>query len=284
MVTVFGDATSTAVAVPILLYHSVSWYATPRYRDYAITPDNFAAHMAYLSDHNYTPLTVTQFVTACVQGTDRLPERLIILTFDDGLADFYSGALPILNRYNFGATLYLATGFIGRTSRWLVPEGEGDRPMMTWAQVAEVSSYGIECGAHSQSHRQLDTLPLGAAQQEIQWSKDTLEDHLGREVQTFSYPHGYYSGAVRRLVQQAGYTSACAVKRAMSSTTDDRFGLARIAISADVDVAKLDTLLRSDRVPVAPPYERLPTTGWRLVRRSAAAVRRGLRLEKTEVM
>jgi peptidoglycan/xylan/chitin deacetylase (PgdA/CDA1 family) len=236
----------------------------------------FAAHMAYLHACQYTPVTVTQLVQAMTDRTVHLPDRPIALTFDDGLADFYTGALPVLKCYDFTATLYITTGFVGGTSRWLRPDGEGLRPMLTWRQIGDINVSGIECGGHSHSHPQLDTLSPVAARDEIVRCKLALEQHLGRPVETFAYPHGYYSLIVRRLVQQAGYSSACAVKHALSSLTDDRFALARIIVARNTDVAGLDKLLAGQGLRVAPLQERLQTKGWRLVRQSAGLVPRGI--------
>jgi peptidoglycan/xylan/chitin deacetylase (PgdA/CDA1 family) len=255
--------------VPILLYHSVAENATSQYRRWAIHPSIFAAHLAYLHGCGYTPITVTHFVQAMTDPTIHLPERPVLLTFDDGLADFYTGALPVLKNHAFAATLYITTQFVGGTSRWLHAEGEGERPMLTWSQIADINASGIECGAHSHSHPQLDTLSLPEAGDEITRSKTILEQHLGRAVVTFAYPHGYYDSGVRRLVQQAGYTSACAVKHAMSALTDDRFALARIIISPeDANIESFASLLAGRGLRLAPTRERVRTRGWRLIRRS----------------
>ncbi len=264
------------IPIPILLYHSVSDQAAPQYRRWAISPDMFAKQVAYLHASNYTPVTVTHFVTAITGSSASLPDRPVLLTFDDGLADFYTGALPVLQRYDFPATLYVTTGFVGGTSRWLQHEGEGERPMLTWDQLGAICAGDVECGAHSRSHPQLDTLALPAARDEIVHSKYILEQQLGRRVASFAYPHGYHSPAVRRIVQEAGFTSACAVKHAMSSTADDRFALARIMITANTDMAEFARYLAGQGLDVAPVRQPVRTVGWRFARRGAALLKRSL--------
>ncbi len=259
--------------VPILMYHSVSADAAPRYKPYAITPSIFARHMAYLRDNGYKSVTISELTTALIADGDRLPTKPVAITFDDGLADFYTGALPVLGSYGFTATLYITTGYVGSTSRWLQNEGEGMRPMLTWSQVTEISGIGIECGAHSHTHPQLDTLPLAIARDEIVRCKDTLEQHLSKPIATFAYPHGYHGAAVRQLVMEAGYSSACSVKHAMSGTNDDRFALARIIMMADVDAGQFADWLTGRGLPIAPFPERWQTKGWRLARRSAARLK-----------
>jgi peptidoglycan/xylan/chitin deacetylase (PgdA/CDA1 family) len=267
-----------SVQVPILLYHSVAQQVAPRFRRYAISPEVFAAHMAFLHDNGYTPLTVSEFARSIADSRRRLPERPMVITFDDGLADFYTNAFPVLKGYGFAATLYIVTGFVGGTSRWLCRQGEGERPILTWEQIDEINTNGIECGAHSHSHPQLDTLPLAEAREEIMHSKAVLEQRLGQPVLTFAYPHGYYSSAVRRIVQQAGYSSACAVKHGVSTPADDRFALARIAIYSSTDVEHFARLLMGRGLPVAPMRERARTKSWRLVRRSATLLKRNAHL------
>jgi peptidoglycan/xylan/chitin deacetylase (PgdA/CDA1 family) len=102
--------------------------------------------MAYLHRHAYTSMTVTQFVALAKRETE-FPKRPVVLTFDDGFADFYLAALPVLGRCGFPATLYVATAFVNETSRWLDREGEAGRPMLNWQQLREISARGIECGA-----------------------------------------------------------------------------------------------------------------------------------------
>ena len=74
--------------IPILMYHSISNHASPKFKQFTVSPKVFAEHMAYLHQHRYTPMTVTQFVAAQSQNGAKLPERPVVLTFDDGFADF----------------------------------------------------------------------------------------------------------------------------------------------------------------------------------------------------
>lgn len=253
--------------IPILLYHSISDAATPPYKKWAVRPGAFAEQLGYLRAAGYTALTVSQLVDMRAGGKP-LPERPVLLTFDDGLADFYTGALPLLKQYSVAATLYITTDYVGKTSRWLAAEGEGERPMLSWEQISEIDACGVECGAHTRTHPQLDVLDLKKAREEILGSKDVLEQRLGKPVTSFAYPHGYHSPAIKRLVRQSGLASACAVKHAMSSPSDDVTALARIIVSGDTDLDAFKKLLRGEGLPVAPGREKLETTGWRYVRRA----------------
>lgn len=262
--------------VPILMYHSISCNASSRFRQFTVSPASFAEQMAYLHQHGYAPMTITQYVGVRSQGGTALPERPVVLTFDDGFADFFTDALPVLKKYNFTATLYVSTAFIDGVSRWLRHERETTRLMLTWEQLTEISSSGIECGAHSHSHPQLDVLSRRVARDEILQSKRLLEDHLGRQVFSFAYPYGYYTAQVRQFVREAGYTSACAVKHALSSRADDPLSLARLLVSADSTIdefaASLTGRSSSPATAAYKIYARARTPLWQLVRRYAALV------------
>jgi peptidoglycan/xylan/chitin deacetylase (PgdA/CDA1 family) len=265
--------------IPILMYHSVSDHASRRFRPFAVSPALFADHLAYLHQHAYTPLTVTQFINARARGGSGLPERPVILTFDDGFADFYTWAFPVLQKYGFNATLYVATAFVNGTSLWLHRE-EANRLMLTWNQLTEISAGGIECGGHSHSHPQLDTLPLSMVCDEIVQCKRLLEHHLDQEVSSFAYPYGYHTAAIKQMVGEAGYTSACAVKYEMCSETTDPFALTRLMVRPVTSVDALATLLSSGYPTVfTEVYKRARIPVWRFARRYSAPLLRRLQGE-----
>lgn len=260
--------------IPILMYHSVSEQATRKYSPFAVSPTLFAQQVAYLQQHAYTPMTVTQFMSARTSET-ALPEHPVLLTFDDGMEDFYTGAFPVLQQYNLPATLYIVTGFMNSTSRWLQREGEANRPMLSWEQLAEINAGGVECGGHTHYHPQLDTIPLSRARDEIVQCKKILEDHLGHEVHSFAYPYGYHTTAVKQAVQEAGYTSACAVKYEMCSATTDPFALKRLMVGPTTDISALEALLTTGYTSaLTGMYKRARTPVWRVVRRATASVSR----------
>ena len=255
-----------ADCVPIFLYHSVDTKCADAYRRWLVLPEEFDRHMKYLSDNDYRAVTVSALVSLLKNGKT-LPPRTVAITFDDGLQDFLTGAVPILQRYNFLATLYVVSGCVGQSSRWLGPMGEGARPMLSWQDLRDISSAGFELGAHSISHPQLDVLPPAIASAEIRGSKSALEDHLGRRLESFAYPHGYSSRTTRRLVREAGFSSACRVRHALASAAEDHYVLSRIIMTSSIGIGELQTLLGDSSLPVAPPADRLFATGWRMVRR-----------------
>jgi peptidoglycan/xylan/chitin deacetylase (PgdA/CDA1 family) len=258
--------------IPVLLYHSISDVATPAFRRWAVSPDLFTQHIAFMAGEGYTPLTVSDYAERLRQNKRALPQKPVVVTFDDGLGDFFSHAFPTLARYKFTATLYITTGYVGKTSRWLAPLGEGERPMMTWEEIREVQAAGIECGGHTISHPQLDLLTPAAAQKEIAGCKEKLEEKLKTAISSFAYPHGYHNKMVQRLTQEAKFSSACGVKDALSTPGDDLYGLARLIISHDTGVEELARYLRGERKMIATSYEKFQTKVWRFYRQVRARV------------
>jgi peptidoglycan/xylan/chitin deacetylase (PgdA/CDA1 family) len=170
-----------------------------------------------------------------------------VITVDDGFTDFVEQALPPLLDRGQTATLYVPTAYVGRTSRWLTPEGEGNRAVLSWAQLRAVADAGVECGGHSHSHAQLDLLPTSALDGEIRGCKSRLEDGLGRPVRAFAYPFGYSNRRVRRLVTDAGYDSACSVRDLQFQAGDSPWSMSRWTITAAHGPAQLEALLTHQR-------------------------------------
>lgn len=259
-------------SVPILMYHSISDdTGSAGFQKFVISPQTFASQLAHLAENDYQPISVTQYVQA-MRGQVALPQRPIVLTFDDGFQDFHTQALPLLKKFGFTATLYITTGFIGGTSRWLSESGDGQRPMLNVAQIQEIAASNIEIGAHTHTHPMLDMLPQKQVVEEVERPKAILEDALGAPVESFAYPFGYYSDAVKRAVEAAGYTSACAVRYSLSSLDDDRFALARLIVPADMSAAAFANAAQGKIFKLASQVQQVRGRIWKFVRLSKSFV------------
>ncbi|MFK3730754.1 polysaccharide deacetylase family protein [Streptomyces sp. NPDC088090] len=236
--------------------------------EFTVTPRQFAAHLDVIADSGRTPLTVGALVGHLTAGTP-LPPRPVVLTFDDGFADLPGPTAEALAARSLPATAYLTTGALAPGRPCLLPPA----PMMPLALAPRLEEYGMEVGAHTLSHPQLDTLRPAALRRELAEPKAELEDVLGHEVRHLAYPHGYNSPAVRRAARAAGYASAVAVRHALSSASDEPFRIARLIVRHSHTTADVEAWMDGRGARVAPYPDSLPTVGWRLYRRARALAR-----------
>jgi len=209
----------------ILLYHSIS----DNERDvYAILPSAFESDMQWLSKQGYKGLSLNQFYENPEQ------ERVVILTFDDGYQDFYENALPILNRYNFSATVFIVTKLIADVSHWR--EIEPQIALLDWDEIHIIIDAGHEIGSHGLYHRDLTQLSEKELREEVFDSKRIIEENTSIAVASFSYPFCKNNKQVRSAVLEAGYNCAVGCGRECVSRTG-RFWLWRRAMKRGKTVA-----------------------------------------------
>jgi hypothetical protein len=149
-------------------------------RTWVVPPASFSQQLDYLAMHHYHTITFNQLFDALYYGGP-LPSKPIILTFDDGDDDHYQYVYPILLAHHFSGMFYIITGQVGWYGR------------MTWSQIREMLSHGMQIGSHTVHHVDLSRLLYiseEAVQQELQHSQLTLEKELGSNIQQFCYPYG----------------------------------------------------------------------------------------------
>jgi peptidoglycan/xylan/chitin deacetylase (PgdA/CDA1 family) len=210
-----------AATVPILMYHYVR--VNPDGRDrmgfaLSVTPTDFAAQMDWLAGSGYHTIT-TEDLHAYLSGTRGLPSKPVILTFDDGYADFYTTALPILRSHGFSADAYIVSGFVGRPG------------YMTAAQIREADRSGIEIGAHTVNHADLVRTSISGVRSEVGDSKRLLETLLGHPVLSFCYPSGKFNAAVASEVAAAGFHSATTTRFGYWHSLADRYTWTRVRVN-----------------------------------------------------
>jgi peptidoglycan/xylan/chitin deacetylase (PgdA/CDA1 family) len=235
-------------SIPILMYHEVTPHPHPAFRKYAITPAKFAAQMRWLALCGYEPISLDDWLTHRNDGTALSPKPVII-TFDDGYRDCARYAAPILASYNFKAIFYLVSGYMGRTSRWLLVEKGCEFPLMTWAMARELEAAGFQCGAHSLTHPPLAEISTERCKQELVESRSEAEQHLGHEIRHFAYPYGSHNAVVRAIAAETGYTSACSVRIGLSAADDDVLALHRVPVSGQESLVDFIFRLRTAHSP-----------------------------------
>lgn len=255
--------------VPILKYLSVSDDPPDWIAPFTVSPRAFEDQLDRLQAAQVSVIPLQRLISA-IRGGPSLPPRPLVLTFDEGFADFYWTVAPLLASRELPATLFVASGAIhppgGRAPGWRLPPA----PMINWRQVVGLDAYGIEIGGHSRTHPDLDTLPVREMRAEVEYCKRDLEEALGHAVSSFSYPHGYSSPAVRRAVRHAGWSSACAGANRFASPADDAFRLPRLTMRRDTSPELFEDWLRGRGGHHAHGFVAVPDWACRLARRSRA--------------
>lgn len=251
---------------PILLYHSVCADPPDWIAPYAVSPKTFSAHLDAVRASGRQPLTVSQYVDG-LRGTASLPPAAVLITVDDGFADFAENALPALVERKMPSTLYVTTGALAdQRQESVLPPAR----MLRSTDLRGLESAGVEIGAHSVTHRQLDILPTAAVGQELSLSRTLLSQMLGHDIRSFAYPHGYWRRQLLRQLQDAGFDSACAVGNSLSHTKERILALPRLMIMAHTDAQALAAWLAGSRPPVRSRSYRASALAWRLYRRARA--------------
>ncbi len=215
-----------AVSVPILVYHSIrplTGTDSEQLRRYSVEPIVFERQLQYLKDRGYTVMS-SDVLIDYVSRSAIAPEKPVVLTLDDGWENQYTYAFPLLKKYSMPATFFIFTNAIGR------------KHFLTWEQVGELVSSGMEIGGHTQSHPYLikisDPKKLVA---EIAGGKKIIESHIGRGITIFAYPFGQYDDAAVAAVKGAGYKAARTTRRGMIQNRDDPYTLRAIQVQNSME-------------------------------------------------
>jgi peptidoglycan/xylan/chitin deacetylase (PgdA/CDA1 family) len=256
---------AAAVRVPVLMYHEIAERAETASR-LAVSPAIFAAQLGYLRGAGFTALTAGELTARLAGDAGPLPDRPVVLTFDDGYADFHSRAMPLLAGHGFTATLFVTTGWEQDPDLRQSAPGR----MLNRTQLTEAVLAGIEVGAHTRSHPQLDQLPEPLVREELCTSKRWLEDELGLAVPGLAYPFGYSSRLVRQLAREAGYRYAHAVDNRTAGADADLFRQPRLTIRRSTTMAEFRRLAYG-QATLRLREDRALTRGWSVVRRIKTA-------------
>ncbi len=183
--------------VLVLEYHHVSNddEVEAEGQTYTVPPAEFAQQLDYLQQQGYTTISMQDFVRA-KKGKQELPEKPVILTFDDGYVDNYTTLLPLLEERGMKATVYMVTNSIGR------------KGYLSWNQLREMQERGIELGSHTANHQPLTSLDREKQAEEMKLSKLLMEWNGLKTIFTFSYPNGAYDEGMPELLKENEYLTA----------------------------------------------------------------------------
>jgi peptidoglycan/xylan/chitin deacetylase (PgdA/CDA1 family) len=230
----------------ILMYHKIDEIpAGVRSPGNFVSPRRFEEQMDAVLSWGYRTIGFEQWLDYCNGVAITLPDRPLIVTFDDGYTCFDSHAWPVLRARGMGATVFLVASQIGGANVW--DEGEVRLPLLNAERIRALQDEGVHFGSHSVSHRPLARIPADDAFHELAHSRWALGELLGRDVDVFAYPFSNQSPAVRALARQAGYRCAVRGKGRMNSRGNDPFGLRRIKVEPDMTVSGLRWTLTRER-------------------------------------
>ncbi|WP_408057805.1 polysaccharide deacetylase family protein [Streptomyces violaceus] len=256
------------VRVPILMYHAVAADPNDATRALSVTPEAFTEQMAVLADRGLTPVTTAGLAAGWRSGRP-LPERPVLITFDDGYEGVHRHALPVLAKHGFPATLFVSTGWI----QGPYDTGGGLDTMLDWDQVRELASAGVEIGGHSHSHPQLDQVSDATLRFELIHCKEIVADQLGTVPASFAYPYGYSSRRVRQAVRETGYAQALAVGNGLARRAQGPYALRRVTVRRGTGTDEFERVIEGRAIARTFARDRALTKGYALVRRTRQARR-----------
>ena len=202
------------VKVLVLNYHMVN----PMVISLAIDPTDFEWQMKYLVDHGYHTISTDELYDF-MEGKGALPDRPVLITFDDGYVDNYTNAYPILKKYNLKATIFIVTGFVSSRKGYL-----------TWDQLREMEQHGIMAQSHTVTHAPLPELPDERIREELVESKRTAEAELGHPIDFIAYPTGVHDLHIVSIAKEAGYRGGFTVKYGNVDRSSNVYALERVPV------------------------------------------------------
>ena len=205
---------SEGTKILVLNYHQVQ----NAHHSLAVPIADFDAQMNYLSSHGYVTITPEELYSG-LNGELELPKKPVLITFDDGYADNYTNAFPILKYYGMRATIFVIPAFVGVYKNYL-----------TWEEMREMENSGITFESHTMNHYKLEELPDDEIRSELLNSKQILEENLGHPINFLAYPTGTYNLHIAGIAKAIGYKGAFTIKYGNVDLGSNLFALERVPI------------------------------------------------------
>ena len=196
----------TTHEVPILMYHYVRHVdknADPLGWNLSVTPELLDQQLAYLAAENYNTIHLEDLLEG------KIPENPIVLTFDDGLEDFYTDAFPLLKKYDFTASNGIVTEFIGAPAH------------MNLEQIQEIHEAGIELSSHTLTHADLETSASEEVRRQVKDSKSYLDQTFGLNIRILVYPAGRFDEEAVQILKEEGYELAVTTQYGEANLLED---------------------------------------------------------------
>ena len=224
--------TSPNNKVAILGYHEITPEKSPK--RYAITSELFRGQLAWLKGNGYKTTSLTDICEALIQKNG-LPEKNIVLTFDDGLLNHYEIAFPMLKEFGFTATFFVIAGSVGKDG------------YLTFPHLKELLAAGMTIGSHGFSHGLLTLLPQEKIIEEFRASKEILERALLSPIQFLSIPRGQDNEKIREIAKNSGYRVICISRAGYIDIKSDACALNRLFLRNYNTLSDFKKIVRGDK-------------------------------------
>lgn len=240
--------------IPILMYHHVGGENIETNK-ITITNKRFEEDIRYLKDNGYTAISFKELVDCVNNNGTSLPEKPIIVTFDDGLDDNYKYAYPILKKNHMKATIFAIGSRIGIKNY----NNDPRYSYFTWEEAKEMYESGIiEIQPHSydlhyykeSSHHGEGVLPMSREDENSHYNrflKDTeevirlIKTKVGCDSYVYAYPYGKYNSTNEKVLKDLNFKVTLTTKSKYADISNGLYGLKRINVPSH---KKLNELLK----------------------------------------
>ena len=210
---------------PVLAYHKIS----PQ-KEFGLTtihPYIFEKQLQRIYKSGFTPLTFMDML-----ANPELPDKPVIITFDDGYESIYKYALPILKNYGFKAVIYVLSDYIGMINTWEAFKIQRHSRHLNVEQIQKLVVSGFEIGSHGKSHKYLPVLNNDQLLDELAESKTKISNITGGEIISFCYPYGVSNRQIEENIKKRGYHFAVGNLELGSMKSQRKFHIGRRSIYA----------------------------------------------------
>ncbi len=221
--------------VPILMYHYISAAPNPQDRirySLSVPPEMFEAQLKLLRDNGFTTITLRDLYEYLAVGAP-LPDKPIILTFDDGYVDNYTHAFPLLQKYGMTGTFFVLTG----------RADDGDPAYLSWDMIQQMSNAGMDIQLHSRDHLDMRNRSYDWLVFQIIGGRQSIEGHTGKPVIFMAYPSGKYDANVLRFLRSTNFWAAVTTNPGSDHLLRDALTLDRVRIPGQMSLQGFARLL-----------------------------------------
>lgn len=205
-------------SVVCFVYHR---FGDSRYPSTNVSIEDFTAHLQYLKSNEFTVMTLSDAVEYLKSGKEN--KEVAVITIDDGYDTFLTGAMPLLRKYGYPATLFVNTETVG---------GGG---YLDWEELRQIAKEGVEIGNHSHSHAYFLNIPkqerVRKFKDDVSQAQALIQEHLDLEPAVFAYPYGEYDPEMKKAVEDMGFTAATAQNSGVMNSHGDYLALPRFPMA-----------------------------------------------------